>query len=491
MIARRLPLLRALFGGLALSAAGYAMAHAADETAATDKTITTKSFEADYSEARRIAVRRDEKRSDYQSLARELAESASRRAALQAEIAALGVDARAIGAALIQAAKTERKLTEDIASIESRLVGLRERQSGLQISLTARRALLAEVLASLQRMGLNPPPALLVTPDDALSAVRSAILLGAVVPELREETTALLQDLSDLRNVAAHITEQKESLAETQRDQAAERERLSLLLDAKNAARQKSQAQIEAEQARASELAKRASSLAELIETLEDERQKAEEEARQEADRKAEEAAEAARLAALEAERQRTAEAEAKAKAAQELADRLARLRDPDEKDADHRLSANLPFSSRRGDLVLPVAGRLESRFGETDETGEKRLGDTVRSQSGSIVTSPAGGTVLFAGRFRSFGQTIILDAGEGYAIVMGGMHAINVTRGQSVLAGEPIGEMGETRLAALAPLEDALSEPMLYIEFWKDKKPVDPAAWWSNHSLGRTRNDP
>ncbi|MCP1200956.1 murein hydrolase activator EnvC [Notoacmeibacter sp. MSK16QG-6] len=489
MIARCLFRLRVLLAGSVLASAGTVLPAAAEEPA-TPPSFQSKGFEADYTKARKIALRRDVKRSEYESLARRLAESAARRATLAAEIAALGDDARAIGAALIEAAKAERKLTEDIADIESRLTGLRERQSGIRTSLTARRALLAEVLASLQRMGLNPPPALLVTPDDALSAVRSAILLGAVVPELREETTALLRDLSDLRNVTARITDQKKELAGAQQEQAAERERLSLLLDAKNAARQKSQAEIDAEQARASKLAEEASSLAELIDTLEEDRRKAEEAARLEAQKKADDAAEAARLAALEAKRKRTEEAEAKARAAKELADRLARLRDPDEKDVDHRLSASLPFSSRKGRLVLPVAGQFDSRYGDTDETGEKRLGDTVRTQSGSIVTAPAGGTVLFAGRFRSFGQTIILDAGEGYSIVMGGMHAINVTRGQAVLAGEPVGEMGDTRLAALAPLEDTLSEPALYVEFWKDKKPVNPAAWWSDRSFERTDDD-
>ncbi|WP_114389880.1 murein hydrolase activator EnvC family protein [Notoacmeibacter marinus] len=489
MIARRSFFLRVLSAGSILAAVCITAPMAAEEKNAPASN-EAKGFEPDYTTARKIALRRDVKRSEYESLARRLAESTARRATLAAEIAALGNDARAIGAALIDAAKAERKLTEDIADIETRLTGLRERQSGIRTSLVTRRALLAEVLASLQRMGLNPPPALLVTPDDALSAVRSAILLGAVVPELRQETTALLRDLSDLRNVTARITDQRHELSQAKQEQAAERDRLSLLLDAKNAARQKSQAQIDAEQDRASKLAEEASSLAELIQSLEEERQQAEEAARTEAQRRADEAAEAARIAALEAERKRTEEAMAKAKAAQELADRLARLRDPDEKDVDHRLSASLPFSARKGQLILPVAGQFDSRYGDTDETGEKRLGDTVRSQSGSIVTAPAGGTVLFAGRFRSFGQTIILDAGEGYSIVMGGMHAINVTRGQSVLAGEPVGEMGETRLAALAPLEDALSEPALYVEFWKDKKPVNPAAWWSERSFGRTNND-
>ena len=40
-------------------------------------------------------------------------------------------------------------------------------------------------------MGHHPPPALLVRPEDALEAVRTAMLLGSVLPEMRRETQAL------------------------------------------------------------------------------------------------------------------------------------------------------------------------------------------------------------------------------------------------------------------------------------------------------------
>ena len=61
----------------------------------------------------------------------------------------------------------------------------------LKASLKSRNAVLVEVIASLQRMGQHPPPALLVRPEDALEAVRTAMLLGSVLPEMRRETQAL------------------------------------------------------------------------------------------------------------------------------------------------------------------------------------------------------------------------------------------------------------------------------------------------------------
>ena len=72
--------------------------------------------------------------------------------------------------------------------------------------------MLAEVLAALQRMGRNPPPALLVSPEDALASVRSAILLGAVVPGIRGETDKLVSALKELTDLRQAIAREKDDL---------------------------------------------------------------------------------------------------------------------------------------------------------------------------------------------------------------------------------------------------------------------------------------
>jgi septal ring factor EnvC (AmiA/AmiB activator) len=57
---------------------------------------------------------------------------------------------------------------------------------------------IAEVLAALQRIGRRPPPAIMARPEDALQSVRTAILLGAVLPEMRQRAQTLAADLSEL-----------------------------------------------------------------------------------------------------------------------------------------------------------------------------------------------------------------------------------------------------------------------------------------------------
>ena len=116
-------------------------------------------------------------------------------------------------------------------------------------------------------------------------------------------------------------------------------------------------------------------------------------------------------------------------------------------------------------------------------------LGDMVATQSTAIVTAPSDGSVLYAGPFRSYGQLLILNAGDGYHVVLAGMSRISVAPGQSVLAGEPVGAMGEARVASVSAQPPGNAAPELYVEFRKDGKPVDPAPWWADRHSGRTGN--
>jgi len=95
-------------------------------------------------------------------------------------------------------------------------------------------------------------------------------------------------------------------------------------------------------------------------------------------------------------------------------------------------------------------------------------------------VTAPADGKVEFAGPFRSYGQLLILDAGEGYLVLMAGMKEISADIGQTVRAGEPVGIMGKGP-SSVTLLGDQIQEarPVLYVEFRKNGEAVDSAPWW------------
>jgi septal ring factor EnvC (AmiA/AmiB activator) len=315
-------------------------------------------------------------------------------------------------------------------------------------------------------MGLNPPPAILVKPEDALSSVRSAILLGAVVPELRSQTEILVSDLKELSRVTASIEAERTRLTTTVGEQVAEKQRLTMLLQAKRKLQADTESALAEEKQKSQDLAAKAKSLKDLIASLEE-------------DAAAKRSAnDAARAAAQKAAAEAKTEAEAAAAKAE-----LAALPIPEA----NQLAAAAPFSALKGQVALPVTGKIKRRFGSSDGNGSTMLGDMVATQSGSIVTAPADGKVLYAGPFRSYGQLLILDAGDGYHVVLAGMAGLNVASGQSVLAGEPIGAMGEARVASASASVDESSTPELYVEFRKDGKPVDPAPWWADRFSGRT----
>ena len=61
------------------------------------------------------------------------------------------------------------------------------KEVGPRPALGEKEDVLSELLAGLQRLEQNPPPALVVQPGDILAALRGAMLLGTIVPELQGE----------------------------------------------------------------------------------------------------------------------------------------------------------------------------------------------------------------------------------------------------------------------------------------------------------------
>lgn len=432
-IASRFAILRAVSLWLALSCASLVPAHAQD----------TASLER----------QRQETAAERERLQRELEEADERINRLAGEVEALRKDTATITAALVDAAATERRLADEVEATNARLAGLRDQQGLLRGSLAERRDLLAEVLGALQRLGVSPPPAILVQPEDALSSVRSAILLGSVVPELREETQVLLADLNELAHVSSQIESERKRLVAAMREQVEEQSRMDLLLSEKQRLREASEEQIVAESERSRALADQAGSLNELIDALEAEIDIAR---RAEETRRAQEAAAANR---------------------------------PPAPVPTPELFASVPFSNLRGQVVPPVSGTITRRFGADDGTGGRLMGDMFATHSNAIVTAPSDGSILYAGPFRSYGQLLILNAGDGYHIVLAGLARISVALGQTVVAGEPIGAMSEARIASAAGMDGTNAGPELYVELRKDGSPIDPAPWWAGRNTVRTGN--
>jgi septal ring factor EnvC (AmiA/AmiB activator) len=367
-------------------------------------------------------------------------------AKLKAELDSIGEDRRKLNVLLIGSAATIRGVEDKIAAAEGRLATLSANEDTIKRSLASRRAVIGEVLAALQRVGRKPPPALMVSPEDALQSVRTAILLGAVLPDMKVEVDTLVADLSEFVRIRTEIAAERDALGRDLAALSQERTRMTVLVAERQRKQTETEKALEGERARSIQLARQADNLKELISRMEREI--------------AASARAAAQAGADKPEQKNT----------------LAALQDPG------RLSPAIAFASARGSLRIPLGGIRIREYGMPDGLGGTEKGLSVASRSGAQVTSPCDGWVVYAGPFRSYGQLLILNAGGGYHVLLAGMERISVDLGQFVLTGEPVAVMGGGPQSAAA-VATGSSQPILYIEFRKDGSPVDPSPWWASDS--------
>jgi murein hydrolase activator len=388
---------------------------------------------------------------ELEAIRSEQKQAAETQAKLQQEIDAIGEDRRKLNQALIEAAGRLRTLEGRIGEAELRLKPLDESERALRRSLEGRRATIAEVLAALQRIGRNPPPALMVRPEDALQSVRTAIMLGAVLPDMRVQAEALAADLADLARIRHEIAQEKGRMLLIAAAENEDRQRVARLVEERQRKQTDTEKALEGERQKALVLARQVDNLKDLIGKVE---------------HGLDSAGRAARSAA------RAAEDKSKESTKESRVD-LAALSDPG------RLAPAVTFAAARGNLPLPVNGVRTKEFGAPDGVGGTEKGLTLATRAAAQITSPCDGWVVYAGSFRNYGQVLILNAGGGYHVVLAGMERISVNVGQFVLTGEPVAAMGSGSQGA-ASLATGSNQPVLYVEFRKDGTPVDPSPWWA-----------
>jgi septal ring factor EnvC (AmiA/AmiB activator) len=372
---------------------------------------------------------------------------------LKQEIDAIGTDRAALNQQLIDTAGHVRDVEASIDATQARLKPLDERQREFQTSLDERRSVIVEILAALQRIGRQPPPALLVKPEDALQAVRTAIMLGAVVPEMRAQADALAGDLAELLRVRQDIEVENTRLTGDLDVLAREQLRLNILVDERQQKQTAVEQSLDAQKQQASDLSQKVDNLKDLIAKLEQDLDPATRQARDQA---------------------RSIEADA-------TRPDLAALKDPG------RMAPAMAFPATRGHLRLPVNGARIREFGASDGVGGTQKGLSIAARAGADITAPCDGWVVYAGPFRSYGQLLILNAGGGYHVLLAGMERISVDLGQFVLTGEPVAVMGGGSQVSSA-IATGAKQPVLYVEFRKDGTPFDPSPWWATNEGEKVR---
>lgn len=93
---------------------------------------------------------------------------------------------------------------------------------------------------------------------------------------------------------------------------------------------------------------------------------------------------------------------------------------------------------------MLPAKGRVVSGFHELNTTGYRERGIRIAVSAATPVVAPAGGKISFAGRYRSYGQIIIIEHGNGWNTLITNLDAVQVAKGASVRQGSVLGSSGD-----------------------------------------------
>jgi septal ring factor EnvC (AmiA/AmiB activator) len=364
---------------------------------------------------------------------------------LKQEIANMKGDRDKQNAALIAANQRVRMAEADIAALEERIGDLIVQELEVRGRLDGADANISNVLAALERISRNPPPALIVNPTDALGSARSALLISALLPNLRARANAVLEDLQQLSDIKAEALAEQEKLEANLNILSEEQLRIAVLLAARKESESRASAALADEEQQAEALAARADSLQALITEL---------------SKRAASASESATAANSGQPLDRSAIAVA--------------LADPT------RTTPAAPFSRIKGFLTLPASGVAVIDYGAGDGFGGISRGVSIVTGTEAQVIAPADGWVLYRGKYLDYGEIVILNAGDDYTVLLAGLDQVTVSVGQFVRMGETVGTMGSRTSGRTIATGAGVSRPTLYIEMRKDNKPVDPTGWWA-----------
>ncbi len=428
-----------------------------------------------------------------QALEKQLEKSQAERQRLESQAVTSARDLETIRSDMIATAKEIQDQEHSLTVLEARVGDLEAEATRMTTTLGRRDAQMVEALLAIERLALRPSDALTLSPLSPSDAVRSAILLRAAIPSIKQSSATLQGELKELYRVRAEIIDRKEQAASGAAALLEKHKRLDALSREKADKHEVLLARGEDVTQRVSKMAREADDLRALFAKLAEEKARRDEEERKAAALRSEE-----RRQQVEREKeQKLAADQAKAAAAQKAAkEATPPPAAAPEKPSDTKLAALPPssvptqsvktqpageeavtrsFAKARGTMPFPVAGTLASRYGAAAQTaGDAGLlakGITITARAGAQVVAPFDGIVAFAGVFRGYGQLLIIEHSEGYHTLLAGMGHIDATVGQRVLAGEPVGVMEND------------GAPALYVELRRDGQPINPLPWLADRA--------
>ncbi len=172
-------------------------------------------------------------------------------------------------------------------------------------------------------------------------------------------------------------------------------------------------------------------------------------------------------------ERRRREAEEAARRKAEEAAGGTTGSKPPKPVPSDDKFLANANFGKNRGALSWPVRGAIVGTFGrnvnERFNTVTHNNGIDIAAPAGTEVRAVARGRVELSEYLPGYGNTIILNHGDGYYTIYGYCSSLNAGSGAEVVAGQTIARVGDT---------DSVKGPALHFEVRHGKEALNPQAW-------------
>jgi septal ring factor EnvC (AmiA/AmiB activator) len=371
---------------------------------------------------------------------------------LKADIEAMKGDREKQNAALIAAGARVKKAEADVAAVQGHIGDLIVEELDTRGRLDGANASISNVLAALERISRNPPPALIVDPSDALGSARSAILISAILPQLKAKADQVVADLKGLGDIKTKAQAQEEQLRANFDVLEEEQLRIATLIAAQKQNETAASTALVEEQQAASDMADKAATLKQLIADL----------------------GKQAQAVATAAQATATVNAGGHTPRLDSDTIRLALANSARQQPA-------VPFASAKGWLDFPVSGVNVTNFGDGDGLGGVSRGLSVVTRAEALVLAPADAWVLYKGDYLNYGQIVILDVGQDYTILLAGLATADVTPGQFVLMGSKIGTMGSRTIGRTVATSAGAQRPTLYIEMRNKNEPMDPTGWWAS----------
>lgn len=369
--------------------------------------------------------------------------------------------------AAIAAARTLQANEAEASLAESQLADLVRGEQDRARDLIARQDRERQILMALQRLSALPPEAVIAGEQNPVDAARAGMLLGSLVPRIEREAREIAQDLAALRETRIALDVKRDDYKKRLARLTDARQQLADLVRQKQQLANEARDKAQASQKKVAALTIEAGDLKDLIDRLERQR-KAEEERQRKAD---------------EDRARREAEEDAKQRA----------VKIPDVKPTDEKpvaLAAVTPhpaagssrlrrslrvFEPGKTPLLRPVSGEIIRKVGEMDGFIRSE-GITWRTRPSAVVVAPFDGKVDYA-VMKGYGQILIIVHGGGYYSVLAGIDQIDVSVGQDVLAGEPLGSMsGDVGVGDGTGSRD--KGQSLYYELRKSDKTINPLPW-------------